>query len=79
MQLFLFHFGCYAGTALPHAFFAVKLNRIDAATLSLSFDEYTKHDAACCPSLPPYTVRFQWNGTTVVPLDPLPAIGQGMW
>ncbi|HEV7191613.1 MAG TPA: LppP/LprE family lipoprotein [Jatrophihabitantaceae bacterium] len=39
----------------------------------VTYDNYATHDAACCPSLPPATVTFQWSGDAVVALSAIPS------
>ena len=39
---------------------------------ALSYPLYAPGDPHCCPTGGSRLVRFEWNGSAVVPLDPLP-------
>jgi len=47
---------------------------VDDATVSITYAVYRSGDPHCCPSGGRATVRFHWDGTRVVPLDPSPGI-----
>jgi hypothetical protein len=40
-------------------------------TFAVSYDAYRPGDAHCCPSGGTRTVRFRWDGTHLIWLDPL--------
>lgn len=77
-QLFFFHQGQYLGTASSTPRFAFEITDDDGTTVTVRYLHYAPGDASCCPSDQPYVTRYQWNGTKVVPLDPIPPEGQGM-
>lgn len=35
--------------------------------INVTYANYTPHDPLCCPSLPPVTITYTWNGSTVTP------------
>ena len=78
VQIFLFHKGCYLSAALPGNYFHVEVSQAGSDTVELRFGHYQPTDPTAAPSLPPYLVRYQWNGIQAVPLDPLPPVGQGL-
>ena len=40
--------------------------------ITLSYTLYGPTDPNCCPTGGTQSVRFQWNGTSLTPLDPIP-------
>ncbi|KLL10119.1 MULTISPECIES: LppP/LprE family lipoprotein [Protofrankia] len=71
-QAFLFHHGRLVGTdtQLPSATVEWLWSTDDV--VALSYQLYRPDDPLCCPTAGAATVRYQWNGTTAVPLDPVP-------
>jgi len=59
--------GQYLGTATLTPRFAFEVIA-DGTTLTVRYLHYATGAASCCPSQPPYVVRYQWNGTKVTPL-----------
>lgn len=45
---------------------------VDGATFAVSYQVYLPEDPHCCPTGGTNTVRFHWDGSQVVPLDPMP-------
>lgn len=45
----------------------------DGTTVALNYPLYEPSDPNCCPTGGSRTVRFNWNGSQLLPLDPLPA------
>ena len=45
-------------------------------TVSLAYTLYKPTDAMCCPTGGQALVRFFWNGSNLVPLDPIPSSDQ---
>ena len=41
-------------------------------TITVSYLIYKPRDALCCPSGGKQTVRYHWNGSRLVPFDPIP-------
>jgi len=75
-QLFFFHLGRYVEVPLePRS--GIEVAEVGDGTVTVTYAHYAPTDPNCCPSLPDYSVRFQWDGTTVTPLDPLPPADQG--
>lgn len=75
-QVFFFH----QGAAVPLAHeprSGIAIGAVEGDTVTVSYAHYAPSDAGCCPSQPAYQVRFQWDGTTVTPLDPYPPADQG--
>ncbi|WP_250291317.1 LppP/LprE family lipoprotein [Frankia sp. CiP1_Cm_nod1] len=72
-QAFLFHRGRLVGTGtqLPSA--AVEWLWSTGDVVALSYQLYRPDDPLCCSTGGAATVRYQWNGTTAVPLDPVPS------
>ena len=77
-QLFLFHAGSYLGTATSDTRFAFQISAQTDDTVTVTYAHYQPGDFTCCPSSEPDVVRYQWNGTRVVPLDPIPLPDQGL-
>jgi hypothetical protein len=44
----------------------------NGTTVALNYPLYEPSDANCCPTGGTRTVRFNWNGSRLLPLDPLP-------
>lgn len=77
-QVFLFHKGCYLGTTTSEPRFVLAVEQTGGDTVVVRYKHYMPRDALCCPSLPDYVVRYRWNGSKVVPLNPIPPPDQGM-
>lgn len=77
-QIFLFASGRYLGTATPEYRIASSFERIDDATLRLTYGHYAPTDAFCCPSLAPWTVDVRWEGGSLVYSGDLPPQDQGL-
>lgn len=70
-QAFLFHRGTFVGTdTTPSA--AVRWVWSTGNVVALQYDLYRSDDPMCCPSAGAATVRYQWDGDSVVPQDPIP-------
>ena len=41
-------------------------------TITLGYTIYGPNDPNCCPSGGSRSVRYQWNGSQLIPLDPIP-------
>jgi hypothetical protein len=70
-QAFFFHRGQFAGTGGTQSA-NVRWVWSTGDVVALQFDLYRPGDPMCCPSAGAATVRYQWNGSTVTPLDPIP-------
>jgi LppP/LprE lipoprotein len=75
-QVFFFHRGRYVEVPLdPRS--GIEVASVEGGTVTVTYAHYRPADPNCCPSLPDYSVRFRGDGTTVIPLDPLPPPDQG--
>ncbi|WP_026311067.1 LppP/LprE family lipoprotein [Parafrankia elaeagni] len=71
-QAFFFHRGRYVGTGTtPSA--GVRWVWSTSDVVALQYDLYRPGDPMCCPSAGAAAVRFGWDGSGVVPLDPIPS------
>lgn len=61
------------GVAVGHIMFtqSVQDGPVNPTTYSVTYDAYRPGDATCCPSGGTATVRFQWNGSSLVTLGSL--------
>lgn len=78
VQVFLFHQGCYLGTTTKDSRVSLTVEQARGDTVVVRYSRYEAGDPTCCPSLPDDVVRYRWNGSKVVPLDPIPPRGQGL-
>jgi hypothetical protein len=60
------------GTDIKGQDLGVSVQWTTSDVAALSYPLYAPSDAHCCPSGGARLVRFEWNGTAVVPLDSLP-------
>jgi LppP/LprE lipoprotein len=62
------------GRLVSQQFFshATGQSAVDDATFSVTYNVFQAGDAHCCPSGGQTAVRFHWNGSRLVTLDPLP-------
>ncbi|MEX5707742.1 LppP/LprE family lipoprotein [Parafrankia sp. FMc6] len=70
-QAFFFHRGRFVGTDAA-ASAGVRWVWSTSEVVALQYDLYRPADPMCCPSAGAASVRFRWDGTSVVPLDPIP-------
>ncbi|OAA23873.1 LppP/LprE lipoprotein [Frankia sp. EI5c] len=70
-QAFFFHRGRFVGTDTT-ASANVRWVWSTGDVVALQYDLYRPDDPMCCPSAGASTVRFRWDGSAVVPLDPIP-------
>ncbi len=66
--VFFFTGASYLGTdtAVPSSFLALA-GTPAAGQISVSYQNYAPGDPLCCPTLPPVTITYTWNGSTVTP------------
>ena len=69
---FFFYDNRYLGTDTSSYDLGVSIQWTKSDEAELSYPLYAPGDAHCCPSGGTRLVRFEWNGSAVVPLDPLP-------
>lgn len=72
-QAFFFAEGRLIGTDLTGTSAAIRLAWRTDTTIALNYAIYEPDDPMCCPLGGARTVRYEWNGTRLEPLDPIPA------
>src|SRR3954470_12156216 len=71
-RAFFFVGGRYIGTDTSDDSAGIRVEGQSGTTVTLAYAIYQSNDALCCPSSTS-TVRYQWNGSRLVPLDPIPS------
>ncbi|MCK9893578.1 LppP/LprE family lipoprotein [Frankia sp. AgB32] len=71
-RAFLFHRGEFVGNDAPQPSATIRWIWSTDRVVALQYDLYRPDDPMCCPTAGGSTARFQWNGTSVTPLDPVP-------
>src|SRR3954453_12941347 len=71
-RAFFFVGGRYIGTDTSDDSAGIRVEGQSGTTVTLAYAIYQSNDALCCPSSSS-TVRYQWNGSRLVPLDPIPS------
>jgi len=74
-KAFFFVNGRYIGTDTSNDSAGIRVGSQGDRQITLEYAIYGKNDALCCPSSSA-TVRYSWNGSRLVPLDPIPS-GRG--
>ena len=77
-QIFLFASGRYVGTPTPDPRIASSFERLDDATLRITYGHDAPTDPFCCPGLEPWVVEVSWNGDALVVDGDLPPRDQGL-
>ncbi len=72
-RAFFFHRGALIGQDLPQASATIRWIWSTDRVVALQYDLYKPGDPMCCPTAGGATVRYQWNGSSVTPLDPIPS------
>ncbi len=62
----------YIGHDASDPSLTISILRRTPTVITLSYTLYAPADPNCCPSGGTQSVRFQWNGTSLTPLDPIP-------
>jgi hypothetical protein len=70
-KAFFFVGGRYIGTDTSNDSAGIRVDDQSDKLITLEYALYGKNDALCCPS-GSASVRYQWNGSRLVPLDPIP-------
>jgi len=80
MAAFFFYDGKYIGSDIPDigASSDIEESWRDDDTITINYFLYKPDDGLCCPTGGAATVRFQWNGTKVINLDPIPSADKRM-
>ena len=69
----------FVGTDTEGYSASISLSWSNDTTIAVSYGLYRESDSMCCPTGGATTVRFQWNGSRLEPLDPIPpSTGQGL-
>jgi len=71
-RAFFFHRGQFVGNDAPQPSATIRWIWSTDNVVALSYDLYRPGDPQCCPTAGGAIVRYQWNGSQVVPLDPIP-------
>ncbi|ETA02438.1 hypothetical protein ThrDRAFT_03892 [Frankia casuarinae] len=71
-RAFFFHRGRFIGYDSPQPSATIRWIWSTDRVVALQYDLYRPSDPMCCPTAGGATVRYQWNGSSVVPLDPVP-------
>jgi hypothetical protein len=71
-RAFFFVGGRYIGTDTSDDSAGIRAEGGDGTTVTLAYALYGPNDALCCPG-GTARVRYQWNGSRLVPLDPIPS------
>jgi hypothetical protein len=68
MWVFFFNGETYLGTDTLMPSLALNLAGSPAAgQINVTYSNFATNDPLCCPSLPPVTITYTWNGSTVTP------------
>jgi hypothetical protein len=66
--VFFFSGSTYLGTDTLEPSRYVKLaGSPGPGQINVTYDNYAPNDPVCCPSLPPVTITYTWDGTSVTP------------
>jgi hypothetical protein len=71
-RAFFFVGGRYIGTDTSGDSAGIRVEGQGDTTVTLAYALYGKNDALCCPG-GAARVRYQWDGSRLVPLDPIPS------
>jgi hypothetical protein len=71
-QAFFFWRGRYIGTDTFDISAGIRLQSQTADTATLVYRLYNPPDPQCCSTAGTATVRYHWDGSRLVPLDPIP-------
>jgi hypothetical protein len=69
---FFFAGNRYIGHATSDPSLAISIAGRTPTVITLSYTLYAPSDPNCCPTGGMQQVRFQWNGSSLTPLDPIP-------
>lgn len=72
-QVFFFFGSTYLGTDTSEPSTRSALAWNGSNTIAVEYTLYRTMDAHCCPTGGGVTVRYQWDGTRVTALDPIPS------
>lgn len=66
----------YIGNDTSEPSAKVRVKRKSETQVTLAYSTYAPGDEPCCPTGGPIDVRFRWNGSALVPQDPIPPAQQ---
>lgn len=69
---FFFVNGKYIGTDTQDESAEIKFKGSAGDTVTLAYTLFRQSDPGCCPTGGSQSVRYQWDGEELVPLDPIP-------
>ena len=72
-QAFFFVGGRFIGTDTSDETATMNVASQEDTTVALSYRLYRKNDPFCCPSGGERIVHYHWNGSRLVPEDPIPS------
>jgi hypothetical protein len=72
-QAFFFVGGRYIGTDTSDISRGIRVEDQQDTTITLGYALYRRNDPLCCPSGGDGRVRYHWDGSHLVPLDPIPS------
>ena len=75
-RVFFFVNGRYIGLDSTQPSGSVQVANTSYDLVTVTYAIYQPSDALCCPSSR-QSVRYQWTGTKLVPLDPIPPVATG--
>jgi hypothetical protein len=70
---FFFYDGKYLGTDTSSTSAVIQEVWSTGDTIALSYQLYNPDDPMCCPTASAATVRYQWVGSRLIPLDTVPS------
>jgi uncharacterized protein YcfL len=70
-RAFFFVGGRYIGTDTSDDSAQLRVENASGSDVTIAYAIYGRNDALCCPG-GTATVRYQWDGSRLVPLDPIP-------
>jgi serine/threonine protein kinase len=70
---FFFAGNRYIGHDAPTPSWQLAIQSRTQTVITLAYQIYGPTDPTCCPTGGTQTVRYQWNGSKLVPLDPIPS------
>ncbi len=71
-RAFFFYKGKYLGTDASSSSAGVGLKWRNDKTIALEYELYHPNESMCCRTAGSKIVRFQWDGTILTALDPIP-------
>ena len=71
-RAFFFMGARFIRTDLPDSSAGIDVAWRSNTTIALAYAAYTAHEALCCPKGGTMIVRYEWTGTGLEALDPIP-------